>query len=58
MKGNIFFVERNIRDAWVIYGELGVRQYYGYTESEAREKYEEECRKTVIQSEKSAEVDE
>ena len=24
----IHFTERNIHGAWVVYGELGVRQYY------------------------------
>lgn len=35
----IFFMEKNVRGAWVIYGQLGVRQYYGFTKSEARKRY-------------------
>lgn len=35
----IFFIEKNIHGAWVIYGELGVRQYYGYTKAQARKMY-------------------
>lgn len=31
MDKDVFAVEKNIRGAWVIYGALGVRQYYGYT---------------------------
>ncbi len=47
-KGSIWAVERNIRGAWVIYGELGVRQYYGYTKAQAKQKYKEECEKKII----------
>lgn len=46
--GIIFFTERNIRGAWVIYGALGVRQYYGYTKSEAQKKYKEEYKQTHV----------
>lgn len=52
MKNDIFIVERNIRGAWVIYGRLGVRQYYGYTKKEAERKYREECGKTFFEQEK------
>lgn len=38
-RGIIFFMEKNVHGAWVIYGQLGVRQYYGFTKSEAMEKY-------------------
>jgi len=48
-KGSIWAVERNIRGAWVIYGALGVRQYYGYTKSEAKEKYKSECVSTIVE---------
>lgn len=44
----IHLVERNIRGAVVIYGALGVRQYYDYSESEARLRYIAECRGTFI----------
>ena len=49
--GNIFFVEKNIRGAWVIYGAIGVKQYYGYTKAEAVAKYKEECKRTVFVNE-------
>ena len=49
MKGNIFLIERNIRGAWVIYGRLGVRQYYGYTKKEAEKRYLEECEKILFE---------
>ncbi len=42
MKSCIFFVEKNIHGAWVIYGALGVRQYYYYTKKEAMRLYREE----------------
>lgn len=48
-KGNIWLVERNLRGAWVIYGVLGVRQYYGYTKAEAIKKYQDECESKIIQ---------
>lgn len=47
----IFFVERNIHGAWVIYGELGVKQYYYYTKREAMNLYKDEYRKTVFVNE-------
>lgn len=46
--GNIFCIEKNIRGAWVIYGRVGVKQYYGYTKEEAVEKYKEECKRTLF----------
>lgn len=35
----IYFMERNFRGAWVVYGCDGVKQYYGYTKEQARKKY-------------------
>lgn len=52
----VFMVEKNIHGAWVIYGVLGVRQYYGYTKSEAIKKYREECSGKVFFNENSAEA--
>ena len=49
MKGNIFLIEQNIRGAWVIYGRLGVRQYYGYTKKEAEKRYLEECERNLFE---------
>lgn len=48
----VFLVEKNVRGAWVIYGTLGVRQYYDYTKSEAIEKYRKECIGKVFFNEK------
>ena len=45
-RGIIFFIERNIRGAWVIYGLEGIK-YYGYTKEQARQKYLDEAR-TII----------
>lgn len=42
----IYFVERNLRGAWVVYGVLGIRQYYYYTQKQARELYMNEAEKT------------
>ena len=44
MDGAIFFTERNIYGAWVIYGTEGVKQYYGYTRGEAEALYRESYR--------------
>ena len=41
MDGAIFFVERNIYGACVVYGTEGVKQYYGYTKAEAESLYRE-----------------
>lgn len=38
-RGIIFFVETNVHGAVVIYGAYGVKQYYGYTKTEAKKKY-------------------
>lgn len=43
MTGLIFFVERNVRGAWVVYGLCGIKQYYGYTRKEAIERYKADC---------------
>ena len=51
MKGYIFFTELNIRGAWVIYGRIGVRQYYYYTKPEAEKLYIDECKKTIFDKE-------
>ncbi len=37
--GLIFFVERNIHGAWVVYGLCGIKQYYGYSKKEAIARY-------------------
>lgn len=49
--GIIHFIEQNIHGAWVIYGALGVRQYDGYTKSQAVAKYKEECKKNLFYNE-------
>lgn len=52
MRSCILFTERNIRGAWVVYGDLGVRQYYGYSKREAERRYREECRQTCVYNQK------
>lgn len=52
MKNNIFAVERNVRGAWVIYGALGVRQYYGYTRAAAIEAYRKKCAEKIVEGKK------
>lgn len=53
MDKDVFFVERNIRGAWVIYGALGVRQYYYHTRAESVKLYREECKRTIVEEEKT-----
>ena len=43
----IWMVERNILGAVVVYGEIGIRQYYYYSKAEAIRLYKEECKRTV-----------
>lgn len=38
-KSVIWYIEKNIYGAWVICGEIGIRQYYYYTKREAMSKY-------------------
>lgn len=44
-RSTIDFVEKNVHGAWVIYGELGIRQYYYYTKAEAIRQYRDEVSK-------------
>lgn len=44
MASLIYFAEKNIHGAWVVYGVDGIKQYYGYTKAEAIRKYKEDCR--------------
>lgn len=45
-------VEQNIHGAWVIYGEIGIRQYYYYTKSQAMDMYRDEVKKTLFVNKK------
>lgn len=45
----IYFVEKNIHGAWVVYGIDGVKQYYGYSKAEAARLYKESCNVVVNQ---------
>lgn len=48
MKGLIYFMERNIHGAWVVYGAIGIKQYYYYTKTEARQQYLQACKGKVF----------
>lgn len=52
MNGYIYFSEKNVRGAWVIYGTLGVKQYYGYTKAEAEKLYLQECKRRIFYNER------
>lgn len=43
-KAKIYFTERNIHGAWVVYGSEGIKQYYGYTKKQAIEMYRREAK--------------
>lgn len=44
----IYLSERNKYGAIIIYGILGIKQYYDYTEREARHLYIEEAKRTIF----------
>lgn len=46
--GMIYFVKKNIHGAWVIYGRIGIKQYYGYTKKQAEKLYRNEVRQKII----------
>lgn len=39
----IYFMEKNIHGAWVVWGVDGIKQYYYCTKKEARQKYIDDC---------------
>lgn len=47
-RSKIDFIEKNIHGAWVICGEIGFRQYYGYTKREAKAYYKKECTERAV----------
>ena len=42
----IYFTERNTRGAWVVYGVIGIKQYYYYTKTQAQQLYKQEVQNT------------
>ena len=51
-RDSIWAIDQNIHGAWVIYGQIGVRQYYYMTKGAAMARYKEECAKTIFTNEK------
>lgn len=45
----INLVEKNVHGAWVVYGKLGIRQYYGYTKNAAMREYRAEFKRVYGQ---------
>ena len=41
-KAKVFFIDKNIHGAFVVYGSEGVKQYYGCTKAQVQEKYRQE----------------
>lgn len=52
MDKNVFIVEKNFRGAWVIYGAIGVRQYYGFTKAQAVKRYREKVKEITMEEKK------
>jgi hypothetical protein len=48
MRGAIHFIEKNIYGAWVVYGIIGVKQYYYYTKKQAEQLYREQANRIVF----------
>lgn len=44
----INYIEKNIHGAYVIHGEIGIRQYYYCTKKDAIADYRKECEKEKI----------
>lgn len=51
-KSPLYFMEKNIRGAWVVWGVIGMRQYYYYTKAQAKQMYLDECNKTYFVNQK------
>ncbi len=47
-RGYIYFMEKNDHGAWVVYGQIGVKQYYYFSKKEAEENYKNECRESLF----------
>lgn len=45
--GVVWFSEKNIHGAWVVYGIDGIKHYYDCTKKQAEQKYKENCRTFV-----------
>lgn len=41
-------MDRNIHGAIVVYGEIGIKQYYYYSKAEDMRMYKEECKRTIF----------
>ena len=48
MRNCVYFMEKNVHGAWVVYGELGVRQYYYMSRAEAISSYKQEYQNTIL----------
>lgn len=48
MRKHIWLIEKNVHGAWVIYGSIGIKQYYYYTKRQAIAQYSRQCEKNII----------
>jgi len=46
----IYFVEKNVHGAWVVYGNNGIKQYYGYSKTEAIQLYKADAEREIIRA--------
>ena len=40
-------IEQTFQGAWVIHGAIGYRQYIGYSKTQAKRKYLDECNERI-----------
>ena len=48
MNKYIYLIEKNLHGAIVIYGAIGVKQYYYYSKKKAIEKYITDCKREIF----------
>ena len=48
----ITMIYKSFQGAWVIWGVIGMRQYYYYTKAQAKRMYRDECNKTYFVNQK------
>lgn len=53
-KAKVFFIDRNVHGAWVVYGSEGVKQYNDYTKQQAKGMYRESGKTFINRRKKHA----
>lgn len=44
----INYIRRTFQGAWEIHGDIGTRQYMGYTKKQAIARYADECKQSIF----------